>query len=147
MMLVDANILLYAYHAGSPLHREARSFWEARLSEPEPVGLAWATVLAFLRIGTNPRVFERPMTMEEACQHVSAWLQRPMVRLLQPTQRHWEVLRRLLAGSQASGNLVADAHLAATAVEHGAMLCSTDQDFSRFEGLSWKNPLGPSRRS
>ncbi len=119
-------------------------FWEKRLSEPEPVGLAWASVLAFLRIGTNPRAFENPMTVDEACTHIAAWLRRPLVQMLEPTSRHWEILHRLLVGSQAPANLVPDADLAALAVEHGATLCSTDRDFSRFEDVSWHNPLAGS---
>ncbi len=141
MILVDANILLYAYDTGSSFHEGALGFWERRLSAPETVGIAWPTIVAFLRIGTNPRVFARPMDLKEACGHVSEWLERPMVRILDPTPAHWEVLGRLLVGAQAGANLVPDAHLAALAVEHGATLCSSDQDFSRFKGLAWQNPL------
>jgi toxin-antitoxin system PIN domain toxin len=143
VILVDANLLLYAYDAASPQHRAARLFWERSLSEPDPVRLAWSTILAFLRIGTNPRALAQPMTIEEACAHVSSWLERPMVDLLEPTSRHWDMLGRLLVTSQSTANLVSDAHLAALAIEHGATLCTTDRDFARFEGLSWRNPLTP----
>jgi len=143
VILVDANLLLYAYDSSSGQHQRARLWWEARLSEPEPVRLAWATILAFVRIGTNPRALRAPLTIEEACGHVTTWLERPMVDLLEPTGRHLELLRRLLVQGQATANLVADAHLAALAIEHGATLCSSDEDFSRFRGLTWTNPIRP----
>jgi toxin-antitoxin system PIN domain toxin len=143
VILVDANLILYAYDTSSAAHEPARAWWQRCLSEPEPVRLAWATILAFLRIGTNPRALRWPMTIEEATEHVATWLERPMVAVLEPTERHLLLLRRLLVQGQATANLVADAHLAALAMEHGATLCSTDADFSRFRGLAWTNPLRP----
>ncbi|MBN1946688.1 MAG: type II toxin-antitoxin system VapC family toxin [Bradymonadales bacterium] len=141
MILVDANLLLYAYDAASPRHDAARQWWERCLSGDRLVRLSWLTVLAFLRIATHPRVFMEPMTVEEAVEHIRSWLARPIVGMLEPTARHWEILEQCLQNSQASGNLVMDAHLAALAIEHGAILCSTDRDFSRFADLTWKNPL------
>lgn len=141
MIVVDANLLLYAYDASSPRHAAARVWWEDRLSAPEPVWIAWITVAAFVRIGTHPRVFSHPLTQEEACSVVGEWFERPTVQVLEPGPRHWEILRRLLVASQATGNLVTDAHLAALAIEHGAQLMSTDQDFARFPGLAWQDPL------
>ena len=141
MILVDANLLLYAYDTSAPAHQAAKIWWEDRLSQPEPVGLAWVTLLAFVRIGTNPRVFAKPLSLAEACAYVAAWLGRPMVRILQPGEHHWRILDDLLRRTQAAGNLVTDAHLAALALEHGARLLSTDQDFRRFDTLRWENPL------
>lgn len=96
---------------------------------------------AFIRIGTNPRVFEHPMTLAQASTRVQSWLDQPCTRLIYPTERHWVVLRELLIRGQAGGNLVTDAHLAALALEHGCELMSTDADFSRFPKLKWRNPL------
>ncbi len=141
MIVVDANLLLYAYNTSAPHHGEARRWWETCLSEPIPVGLPWATLLAFIRIGTHQRVFRHPLTLEEATHDVAAWLERPMVITLEPGARHWEILSNLLVRTQAPGNLVPDAHLAALAIEHGATLCSADRDFARFPGLRWENPL------
>jgi hypothetical protein len=141
VILVDANLLLYACDASSPRHDAARLWWEARLSEPDPVRLAWVTIIAFVRIGTHPRVFSQPLSVAEARDHVEAWLARPMVDVLHPTPRHREIFARLLGQAQATGNPVTDAHLTALAVEHGATLCSTDGDFARFDGLAWANPL------
>jgi hypothetical protein len=143
VILVDANLLLYAYDASSKRHEAARRWWESRLSGPEPVWLAWHSVVAFLRIGTHIRVFTHPFTLEEACRVVGSWFDGPAVGLLEPGPRHWEILRGLLLHSQASGNLVTDAHLAALAIEHGMVLMSPDRDFARFPGLAWKDPLTP----
>lgn len=143
MILVDANPLLFAYDAASPRHEAARRWWEERLSNPQPVGLAWATLVAYVRIGTHPRVFAEPLSLDEARGHVRSWLEPPMVRTLAPGERHWTILDALLESARAAGNLVTDAHLAALAIEHGAVLLSTDRDFARFEGLEWSDPLSP----
>lgn len=141
MILVDANLLIYAYDGSSPSHEAARTWLEEAVSGYEPVGLAWQTVLAFLRIVTHPRVFERPLLIDEAVAIVSTWLGQPSVRLLQPTDRHWTLLSRLLPHAQARGPLVMDAHLAALAIEHGATLHTTDRDFRRFSDLRVVHPL------
>jgi uncharacterized protein len=111
------------------------------LSGTELVRFAWLTLWAFLRISTNPRVFERPLTAPEAEAAVTAWLARPITGILEPGDRHWELLGGLLRQGQAVGPLVMDAALAALAVEHGAILHTTDRDFARFPGLRWINPL------
>lgn len=141
MILVDANILLYAVHQESPLNADAREWWDDQLSGTDPVCLCWTVLNAFIRIGTNPRVFEIPLRLEEANQRVQSWLDQPCVRLVSPTGGHWEVFQRMLVEGKATGNLVTDAHLAALAVEHGCEMKSTDNDFARFPGLKWSNPL------
>ena len=141
MILVDANLLLYAYDPRADLHAASRTWLEDTLSGSPLVRFAWLTVWAFLRISTNPRVFERPLSMAEAEGHVSSWLAQPAAGLLEPGDRHWEILRGLTHAGQTSGPLVMDAALAAIAIEHGATLCTTDRDFARFPGLRWTNPL------
>ena len=141
MILVDVNLLLYAYNPSAPQHSKARAWLEAVLSGTESVGLPWMTVLGFLRIGTNPRAFPSPLTISEAVEIVNAWLGQPSVQIVEPTDRHWKLLAELLPRSQAKGPLVSDAHLASLAIEHGALLCSSDGDFSRFAGLRWHNPI------
>ena len=141
MILVDANILLYAEDALSPRHTAARSWWDDQLSKDSPVCLCWTVLGAFIRIGTNPRVFETPLSLDQALTRVQSWLDQPCVRIVLPTERHWTVFQKMLRDGQAVANLVTDAHLAALAVEHGCELISTDSDFSRFPGLRWKNPL------
>ena len=141
MILVDANILLYAEDQLSPGHAAARSWWDAQLSKDSPVCLCWTVLGAFIRIGTNPRVFEHPLSLDQAISRVQSWLDQPCTRVVRPTERHWTVFRKMLLEGQAVANLVTDAHLAALAVEHGCELISTDSDFSRFHGIRWRNPL------
>jgi uncharacterized protein len=141
MILIDANLLLYASDTASVHHRTARRWLETTLSEPEPVGLAWVALLAFLRVGTNPRLRRDALSLAEATAIVADWLERPMVILLNPGERHWEILRALMSKGQAYGSLIMDAHLAALAIEHGATLATSDRDFSRFPGLRILYPL------
>lgn len=141
MILVDANLLLYAYNPRAADHDASRRWLEASLSGQPLVRFAWLSLWAFLRISTNPRVFERPLTMTEAEAAVAAWLAQPMAGILEPGERHWDILRALARHGQTSGTLIMDAALAAIAIEHGATLCTTDRDFARFDGLKWENPL------
>jgi len=141
MMLADANLLLYAYDSASAHHAAARAWLEASISAAEPFALSWQTITAFIRITTNPRAYRSPLSAAEADAIVSAWLDRPSVVVLAPGERHWEIFCRLLREGQAVGPLVMDAHLAALAIEHGAVLCTTDRDFSRFPGLRTSNPI------
>ena len=141
MILVDANILLYAKDQRSERHVAAREWWDAQLSGASPVCLCWTVLGAFIRIGTNPRVFEHPLSLDQALSRIQSWMDQPCTRMVQPTERHWTLFQKLLREGQAVANLVTDAHLAALAVEHGCELISTDSDFSRFPGVRWRNPL------
>lgn len=141
MILLDANLLVYAHVSTVPQHAAARAWLDARLNGAAPVGLPWPSLLAFVRLVSNPRVFERPQPVAEAWAQVEAWLDCPPVWVPQPTDRHRTTLGLLLRRHGASANLVPDAHLAALAIEHGLILCSTDGDFARFPDLRWENPL------
>jgi toxin-antitoxin system PIN domain toxin len=139
--LLDANVLLHASNAGFPDHSKARKWLEAALSGTEPVGIAWITIVAFLRIATNPRGFLRPLSAREATTAVQEWLDRENVRVLEGGESHWPLLRSLIEETTATGNLVNDAHLAALAKEHGATIWTNDRDFARFE-VEFRDPLG-----
>lgn len=141
MIVPDLNLLVYAYNSDAPGHRRAKAWWESCLSETRPVGLPWAVILGYLRLTTSRRVLVDPFTVQEALGHIRSWLERPQVQILQPGSRHLDLLDSLLQGSQASGDLTTDAHLAALAIEHQAELSTNDGDFSRFPGLRWTNPL------
>jgi toxin-antitoxin system PIN domain toxin len=141
MILIDANILLYAYDPSSPHHRAARGWLETTILKPEGTALTWMTLLAFVRISTSPRPLEHPLSTAEAAAIVSGWLERPMFTILNPGDRHWDILRSLMTKGQVHGPLIMDAHLAALAIEHGATLATTDRDFARFPGLRILNPL------
>ena len=141
MILVDANLLIYAHVRSFPQHPQAREWLDAQLSGNTPVGLPWTSLIGFLRIVTNPRVFQQPEPITEAWHQVTEWLDAEVAWIPQPTERHREVLKTLLAGTNVYANLVPDTHLAAMAIEHGLLLCSTDGDFGRFSELRWQNPL------
>jgi uncharacterized protein len=141
VILVDVNLLLYATNVSAIQHHAAREWLDRQLVETPRVGLPWATLLGFLRLATNARVIARPLTMAAAWQQVSQWLACEPAWIPLPTERHADVLGKLLAEPSVYGNLVPDAHLAALAIEHGLTLCSTDGDFGRFPKLKWLNPL------
>jgi toxin-antitoxin system PIN domain toxin len=138
---VDANVLLYAEDSLSEHHEAVRNWWDEQLSGSAPVCLCWPVVTAFIRIGTNPRLHQRPLTLKEACDRVQSWFNQPCVRLIQPTEQHWRLFQQMLKEGNAAGNLVSDAHMGALAVEHNCVLQSTDTDFARFPSLKWVNPL------
>ena len=166
MIVLDANLLLYAYDSLSTQHAKARAWIEqvfsgatlsgatsagatsagatstgATSTGATPVGLPWQTVAAFLRVMTNPRLPGNRFTPEEAVEVVDSWLEQPNVRLLAPGDDHWIVFRQMIIEGQASGGLITDAQLAALTIEYGGVLHTTDRDFARFPGLRWKNPL------
>ncbi len=141
MILVDANLLIYAHVRSFTQHAHARAWLDARLTSGEAVALPWASLVAFVRIVTNPRVFERPEPVDDAWRQAEAWLDADAVWVPEPGERHRALLAGLLAIGGMRANLVPDAHLAAIAIEHGLLLCSTDGDFARFPGLRWQDPL------
>ena len=141
MILLDANLLIYAHVRSFTRHERARGWLDTQLSGSTRVGLPWPSLIAFLRVVTNPRVLERPVPAREAWQQVREWLSVPVVWIPCAGEQHVDTLERLLAGAGIRAGLVHDAHLAALALEHGLVLCSTDGDFARFDGLRWQNPL------
>jgi toxin-antitoxin system PIN domain toxin len=141
VILVDANILIYAKSVRSAHHACASKWLDAQLNGDAPVGLPWPVLLAFVRITTNNRAFPGAKSAAEQWQQAREWLACPPVWIPQPTERHAEVLGELLSLPGMGGNLVTDAHLAALAIEHGLTLCSADTDFARFRKLRWVNPL------
>ena len=146
MILVDTNILLYAEDSLSAHHESARTWWDTQLSGSAPVCLCWPVITAFIRIATNARLHQRPLTLGEAVDRVQSWIDQPCIRVVQPTEQHWQIMQRMLHEGNATANLVSDAHLAALALEHNCELCSSDGDFARFPGLNRHNPVGEKKR-
>jgi hypothetical protein len=141
VIVLDANILLYAYDKSSSQHLKARQWVEQVFSGREPVGLSWQIITAFLRITTNPRLPGERFGLDEAASIVDSWIELPNVRTLSPGDDHWPLLRRTVLEGQATGALISDAQLAALTIEFGGVLHTTDRDFARFPGLRWINPL------
>lgn len=131
---------MYAVHVQFEAHIEAKAWLDDRLNGTDRVGLPWAALLAFLRLSASRRVLSRPMPLRDAAAVVRAWLELPSTWTPQPTERHAQRLAELLV-RESKSDLVPDAHLAAIAIEHGLILCSTDRDFARFDGLRWIDPL------
>lgn len=142
MIVIDVNLLLYAYSAPSARQKLARTWLQETLSSAEPVGLPWQVISAFLRIVTNPNLPGLRRSLQEATSAVDEWLGLPNVRVLTQGDSHWPLFRQMLLEGQASGNLVSDAEIAALTIEYGGVLYTADRDFARFPGLRWVNPLG-----
>ncbi|MFO1351708.1 MAG: type II toxin-antitoxin system VapC family toxin [Gammaproteobacteria bacterium] len=138
MKLPDVNVLLFATNTASAEHEQARTWLESAFNASGGVGLAWVALLGFVRLATRRGIFAQPLTVEDALSVVRAWLAEPQASVLHPTERHAQILARLLVGAGTGGNLTTDAHLAALAIEHGATLGSFDRDFERFNGLSFE---------
>ncbi|MBS1868230.1 MAG: type II toxin-antitoxin system VapC family toxin [Actinobacteria bacterium] len=142
MILLDANLLVYAHARESPHHEPARAWFEEVMNAPDRVGIPWPTLLAFVRLMGNPNVVRRPVPLREAWARAERWLAQPQAWIPLPTERHQAIFSELLRG-ETRHDVANDAHLAALAVEHGLTVCSTDRDFSRFEPIRWMNPLTP----
>jgi len=141
LILVDANLLLYAKLSSFPEHARAHDWLDDKLNGPDRVALPWPSLLAFLRLSTNTRLFPRPLSMAAAWRQARAWLSLDVTWSPAPTPRHEEILDELLLRGGITPKLVMDAHLAALALEHGLILCSADGDFGRFVDLRWVDPL------
>ena len=141
MTILDANLLLYAYNADAPQQSVAARWLAELLESDEAIALPWVTVWAFIRIATNSRIWSNPLSAKQVFAIVEEWIAQPGVAILQPGPRHTEILKRLIIEHSVTGPLVTDAVLAALALENGAFLASTDQDFRRFPDLRWTNPL------
>jgi uncharacterized protein len=142
VILLDANLLIYAVDADSSRHRAARAWLERTLSGTMAVGLPWSVILAFLRVTTRTGVLRKPLAPEQALRYVDEWLAQPFVTAVPPGPRHWPILRNLLRTTGTAGNLTSDAHVAALGIELGAAVYSTDHDYARFAGLEYVDPLG-----
>jgi uncharacterized protein len=141
VILVDANLLIYAFDTASPHHVDAYRWLSGQLGGSSAVGIPWESSAAFLRIVTNPRIYERAVTTAQAWRQVQDWLASDVVWVPLPTESHARIFGQLLSDTGIRANLVPDAHLAVLAISHGLILCSADAGFARFPGLRWTNPL------
>lgn len=141
MKIVDLNVLLYAVNRDSDQHDVIHGWWQKMLGGDETVGLPWVVQLGFLRLATNPHVFPHPLTVQQAGDKLDGWLALPIVAVPEEKANHWPVMRALLSSAGTAGNLTTDAHIAALALTRGATVVSCDNDFARFDGLRYENPL------
>jgi hypothetical protein len=142
LLAPDVNVLVYAHREDLPEHTASRRWLEELVSSDAAFGLADAVLSSFLRIVTHPRVFNTPTPLGDALGFASALRRQPNRVPIEPGPRHWDIFERLCRESGAKGNLVADAYLAALAIESGCEWVTTDRDYSRFPGLRWRHPFG-----
>ncbi len=134
-------MLVYAFHEGAPDHGRFREWLESAVASDEPVGLSELVLSGFVRVATHPRIFSPPAPIERAMEFADALRAQPNAVIVSPGPRHWEIFERLSLSVRAKGNLVADAYLAALAIESGCEWITSDRDFSRFSELRWRHPL------
>ena len=140
MFIADVNVLVCAFRADAPRHREFRDWLEGVIASSEAFGLSELVLSGVLRVLTHPKVFNPPTPLKTAVAFVEALRAQPNAVFLRPGDRHWEIFVKLCGNSSAKGNLVADAYHAALAIEHGAEWVTTDRDFTRFPGLRLRHP-------
>ncbi len=140
MKLVDANVLLYAVNRDAPQHASARDWLDEALSGGARVAFCWVVLLAFLRLSTNERIFDEPLSVSDAITQAEDWLAQPAAVVVEPTARHLGIVQQLLAPLETGANLVNDAHLAALAIEHRCTVVSYDTDFLSFQGVRLETP-------
>ena len=140
-MLVDANILLYSVDQASPFHARARDWLSHALNGPQRVGIPWMSLWAFVRIATNPRAANEPMSPVEAWAYVESWLDAPATWVPSPGRGHRQILGELVVQHDLRAGLVTDGVLVAMCIEHGLAIVSADSDFARFPQITWLNPV------
>ena len=140
MKLVDANVLLYAVDADARHHQQAKRWLDRALSGADTVMLPWVCALAFVRLTTSARVYDNPLSVDDALDILGSWMSQPNVISPEPTSGHLKKMRDLLTQTGSGGNLVTDAHLAALAIQHRATVVTFDADFGRFDGVSRMRP-------
>lgn len=141
MIVPDANLLIYAYNAGAPEHDMARHWWQGCVNGTESVGVPLLVAVSFVRIISNPKAVLPPLSARVAADYMYNWFSYPHITLLQPGAAHWSHFQSLLVAADVRGNLVNDAHIAALALEHNAVVHTNDSDFARFPNVRWHNPL------
>lgn len=141
MLMLDVNVVLYAFRADAARHNEYRHWLGSLLRGREPFAMPAMVLASFLRIVTNPRIFREPDTLENALRFVAGLRDSDLYVDAPPGERHWGIFTELCRQSGARGNLIADAYLAALVLENGCTWVSADRDFARFPGLRWRHPL------
>jgi toxin-antitoxin system PIN domain toxin len=141
VILVDVNLLLYAYDDRSPHQAAAAKWLEDAFDSEDVIGIAATTIVTFVRLSTDPRVFGSALATDAAVATIDAIVALDNVTLVVPGPRHYSILREVLLASRATRNLVPDAALAALAIEHGGTIATNDRDFDRFRGPKVIYPL------
>jgi toxin-antitoxin system PIN domain toxin len=142
VFLLDVSIVLAAHRDDHPQHRPVRAWFDGMLAGDEPFAVPQMVWAAFLRLTTNPRIFDIPTPRAEAFAFVEATRAQPLHLPVAPGPRHLAILRRLCDEGDALGELVAAASIGAVAVEYACELVTLDRDFARFASVRRTRPAG-----
>ena len=140
MLLLDVNVVLAAHRGDHPHHEPVRAWFDAMLGGEERFAVPALVWGSFLRLATNRRIFEVPTPRSDAFAFAEATCAQPLHLPIGPGPRHLPLLRELCDEADASGDLVADAAIAAIAVEHGCEVVTLDRDFARFPSVRHRRP-------
>jgi uncharacterized protein len=141
VIIPDVNLLLYAVIDAFPQHEKAKAWWEGTVNSGELIGLADPAIFGFLRISTNHRLINPPLSADDAARHVETWLELPNVRWAEPRLGYHARVLSYVRAAGTAGNLTTDAQLAAISADNNATMCSNDSEFARFDDIRWHNPL------
>jgi len=143
LILPDVSALVYAHHEESADHDAYRSWWEDVVNSPSAFGVADLVLSGFIRVVSHPRIFDQPMRSGAALAATKAMRARSNAVQVRPGERHWTLFSDLVESTNAKGNAVPDAYLAALAIESGNEFVTCDRGFARYPGLRWRHPLDP----
>lgn len=143
MIVLDVNVLLYAFHPASRAHAEHLGWLQALVDGREDIGLVDAVLTGVVRLATHPRVYDPPSDRDTVSAFVRDLRSAPTARPLVGNNAVWRVFDELMtADGQAVGNLVPDAWIAAMTLAHGGRLATADRGMARWPGLEWFVPVG-----
>lgn len=140
MILPDVSVLVYAHHESSVDHERYRVWWEGVVNGPAKFALVDQVLTGFVRVVTHSKVFESPMSIEDALAAADAIRSHPNCLIVQSSAEQWEVFRDLCNSTGAVGNQVPEAYLAAVAITSGSELFTADRRLARYPGLKCRNP-------
>jgi toxin-antitoxin system PIN domain toxin len=141
LILCDVNVLIYAFRSDAENHPLYKSWLESVINGPSAYGIAPQVLASVVRVCTHPRIFKIPSSLTDVFQFCNALLQQSNATVIVPGDRHWEIFETICRKSQSKGNIAQDAWFAALAMEFGCEWITTDRDYGRFDGLTWRTPF------
>ena len=135
MLLLDVNVVVAAHRVDHAQHAIARPWFDDLLDGTGRFSVPTVVWGSFVRLATSRRIFQRPTPLKETFEFVDSVCVQEHHVLLGPGPKHLELLRKVCEEGDATGDLVADAVLAAIALEHGCVVASFDRDFARFPSI------------
>ena len=137
MQVLDVNILVYAHRAEGPEHPAIAAYLDELVNGDQRFGVPEIVFSSLVRIATQPKLNPRG-TPAQALDFCRSVMSSPRCLVIQPSESHWTTFDRVCRAVQARGKLVADAYLAAFALDRDDEWVTTDRDFANFPGLRWR---------